>query len=97
MFVSTEVSDILLNFAKVRLTKKQKELLSILRSSSIIKKRHITQMVQILTTLTNSSSSTIWFNMNQLRAIGLVEFGKEKTKGKPLELTKIGKWVAKHV
>ncbi len=97
VFVSEKLFLTLLKFAQERLTAKQKAILNILVYNPVLAKKPVTQVVGILNKELNSSLSTIWLNLNQLKRIQLVDYGSFKSKGRPIKLTEIGKFLARNL
>ena len=87
-----ELREALFKLVKARLTRKQKELLLYLVEQPI--RTNVTRLVPILVGHLLCAPSTVWSNLNTLRAVGLVEFGDAGTKGKPIQLTKLGRLVS---
>lgn len=96
IFADRELLQILLNFADIRLTSKQKMVLDALRNHTL-KGKPVTQLVKILARKLESSESALWLNLSQLRQLQLVKFGDAQAKGKPVSLTPIGNWLARNV
>ena len=86
-----ELKEALIKLVKARLTRKQKELLTYLAAEP--PRTNVTRLVPILVGHLLCAPSTVWSNLNVLRAVGLVEFGDAGTKGKPIQLTNLGRLV----
>lgn len=98
MLVIFSVSQIvltLLRLAQERLTSKQIRILLILRGK--ITPQPVTRLVAVLSQALNCSASAVWLNMNQLKRIQLVDYGSSSNKGKPIRLTKVGRWLSQQL
>ncbi|HLD04936.1 MAG TPA: hypothetical protein VJG90_04415 [Candidatus Nanoarchaeia archaeon] len=90
-----ELKEALIKLVKARLTRKQKDVLIYLAEES--PKTNVTRLVPILVGHLLCAPSTVWSNLNVLRTVGLVEFGDIGTKGKPIQLTVLGRLVAQEL
>jgi DNA-binding MarR family transcriptional regulator len=77
-----------LNLAKRYLNGKQREILRYLTSND---SKTSTRIVKELSSSLNCSQSTLWYNINSLKSIGLLNCKK----GKSIGLTKAGVFIAK--
>ena len=96
LFAHQELLFIIDLFARHRLTATQKKILHLLKNTELDRKP-VTQIVRLLSQQLNSSASTIWLNLNQLKALTLVSYGGHRSKGIPLKLTPIGAWIAENI
>ncbi|MBI2102418.1 HTH domain-containing protein [Candidatus Woesearchaeota archaeon] len=78
----------LLHFSRIRLTTKQKQILCYVLH--LERKIVVTTFVAELSTQLQCSKTTIWNNLAQLKAIGLLSYGNRQSKGSPVQLTSIG-------
>ncbi len=90
-----ELKEVLIKLVKARLTRKQKELLIYLAEPP--PRTNVTRLVPILVGHLLCAPSTVWSNLNVLRSVGLVEFGDIGTKGKPIRLTGLGRFVTEQL
>ncbi len=93
IFATRDILLSLLSFGHERLTSRQKSIIVSIQNS-ITNPTPVTRAVKILSAQLKSSESSLWLNLKQLKKIGLIEFGNHKTKGEPVRLTPIGKWLA---
>ena len=96
IFANQQLQLVILNFAKQRLTSKQKKILKFLKTATI-SKAPITRLVNLLSNEINSSKSSIWLNLKQLKNIKLITYGDQNSKGLPVKLTAVGKWIARNI
>lgn len=88
-----ELTTALQAIARERLTQKQKK--SLLVINTLQEDLPVTRVVQQLVKILACSETTIWNNLHQLKAVGMVSYGDVSTKGKPLIITSLGKIICK--
>ena len=94
MLVIFAYNDLILTiiaFARVRLTSKQKKIINFIQNNSF--DTTVTQAVSTISKELDSSASSIWLNLGQLKSIHIIDYAK----GKPLTLTDFGFLVGKNI
>jgi Fe2+ or Zn2+ uptake regulation protein len=90
-----ELVETVQKIADERLTAKQKAIMKYV--SVMVDEIAITKLVRRLMKMLACSETAVWNNVNQLRRIGVLEYGNVHTKGMPVRVTEVGRIVCENV